>query len=110
MELVVVLTIIGRGVTRGVRGAQFTGRRVTAGAPNRGGRQKIPTLPQVLSLIQCIFLRKTSVSNMGAPNWLLGPGAIKPRYAPEGSAHYSTCVFFQHSQIAAKCNYDNSVY
>jgi len=108
MELVVLLTIIGRGVTRG---AQFTGRRVTAGAPNHcGGRQKIPTLPQVLSLIQCIFLRKTSVSNVGTPNWLLGPDAIKPRYAPEGSAHYSTCVFFQHSQIAAKCNYDNSVY
>jgi len=38
---------------------------------------------QVLSSIQYICFRKTSVLNIGAPNLLLGPGAIYPRYAPE---------------------------
>jgi len=37
---------------------------------------------QVLSSIQYICFRKTSISNMGSPNLLLAPGAIWPRYAP----------------------------
>jgi len=50
------------------RGAQFTGHRVTMGAPYHcGGRRKVPTVSQVLSSIQCICFQKTSVSNMGAP-------------------------------------------
>jgi len=40
------------------------------------GRQKVPTTSQVLSSIQNICFRKTSVSNTGAPNLLLAPGAI----------------------------------
>jgi len=44
--------------------------------------QKAPTVPQALSSIQYICFRKTSGSNMGAPNLLLAPGAIYPRYAP----------------------------
>jgi len=44
-----------RGVTRG---AQFSGRRVTMGPP------KSPSMSQVLSSIQNICFRKSSVSNM----------------------------------------------
>jgi len=59
------------------KGAQFPGRRVTMGAPNHcEGRRKVPTMSQVLSSIQYMCFRKTSVSNMGAPDLLLAPGAI----------------------------------
>jgi len=37
---------------------------------------------QALSSIQYICFRKTSGSNMGAPNLLLAPDAIEPRYDP----------------------------
>jgi len=77
------------GVTRGKGGAQLPGHRITLGAVKYcGGRrmiveaQKVPTVSQALSSIQCICFRKTSGSNMGAPNLLLAPGAIYPRYAP----------------------------
>jgi len=74
-------TLIRRSIPHRVsgvtRGTQFPGRRVTMGAPNHcGGRRKVPTMSQVLSSIQYICLWKTSVSNMGAPNLLLAPGAI----------------------------------
>ena len=36
---------------------------------------------RLLSSIQCICFQKTSGSNMGAPNLILAPGAISPRYA-----------------------------
>jgi len=72
-----------RGVTRGERGTKFPGCRVIMGVPNHCGvrriagvRQKVPTMSQALSLIQCICFRKTSGSNMGVPNVLLAPGAI----------------------------------
>jgi len=68
---------IVRGVTREAKGAQFPGFRVTMWAPNHcGGRLKVPTMSQVLSSIQYICFRKTSGSNMGAPNLLLDPRAI----------------------------------
>jgi len=71
------------GVTRG---AQFPGRQITTGAPNDCvGRRKVPTISQVLCLIQYILFRKNSGSNMGAPNSLLDPGAISPRYASAAS-------------------------
>ena len=73
-----------RGVTRVERGAQFPGRRITRGkgGHNSRGRWKAPTMLQVLSSVQYICFRKTSGSNMGAPNLLLAPGTIWPRYAP----------------------------
>jgi len=56
------------GLARGVtKGAKFPGRRTTA---------RLTTISQVLSSIQYICFRKTSGSNMGAPNLLLAPGAI----------------------------------
>jgi len=59
-------------------------------APNRCGApidygwlQNVATMSQVLSSIQYICFRKTLGSNMGAPNFLLAPGAIQHRYAPD---------------------------
>jgi len=46
-------------------------------APNVSWRRrKIPIISQVHSSIQSIFFRKTSGSNMGAPNLLLAPSAV----------------------------------
>jgi len=50
-------------------GAQFTGRRITMRAP------KSPDNVTRTS-VQYICFRKTSGSNIGAPNLLLAPGAI----------------------------------
>jgi len=62
-KLVVInRAVIHRGVTRGSRGGQFPGRRITTGA------QKFPTMSQVLSSIQYICFLKTSNSNMAVPN------------------------------------------
>ena len=55
-----------------LRGRQI----IAAGAEWLRGHRKAPTMSQVLSSIQYICARKTSVSNMGAPNLLLAPGAI----------------------------------
>jgi len=82
---------ISRVVTRGQGGRNSMGtkslwaRWSNAGDAERlWGRQKVPTMSQALSSIQYICFRKTSGSNMGAPNLLLllAPGAIYPRYAP----------------------------
>ena len=58
-----------RGVTRGVQGGHNSpGAESLWGAelPNHcGERRKIPTMSQVLSSMQYICFRKTSVSNMG---------------------------------------------
>jgi len=51
-------------------------------APNHWGRPKVPKMSQVLSSTQLIYSQKTLGSNKGAPNLLLAPGAIWPRYAP----------------------------
>jgi len=58
-----------RGVTRGGKGGQFSGRQIIA------GRRKVPTMSQVLSSMEYICFQKTG-SNMGAPNLLLAPGPI----------------------------------
>ena len=61
-----------RGVTRG----QFPVRPIT------GRHRKLPKMFQVLSSIQ-YYSQKTPKrlgSNQGAPNLLLAPGAIQPRY------------------------------
>ena len=51
-------------------------------AQNFRGRREVPTMSQVLSSIQYVCFGTTSgSSNMGAPNLLLVPGAIWPRYA-----------------------------
>ena len=51
-------------------------------APNDyGWLQNVATMSQVLSSIQYICFRETLGSNMGAPNFLLAPGAIQHRYA-----------------------------
>ena len=59
-----------RGVTEGGKGMQFPGRWV------KMGRRKVLKMSQVLTSIRWIFFRKSSGSNMGAPNLLLDPGAI----------------------------------
>jgi len=47
------------------------------GVPNDcGGRRKVPTISQVRSSLQYISFRKTSGSNMEAPNLLLAQGTI----------------------------------
>jgi len=64
---------VTRGVTRGdKRGAiprapcHYGGAKSLWGAPNGSGAcRKVPTISQVLSSIQYICFRKTSVSNMG---------------------------------------------
>ena len=58
------------------------------------GRRKVPTMSQVLSSIQCIWFRKISGSNMGAPNLLLAPSAIITSLRPwnGGTVWYSPCV------------------
>ena len=62
--------LMRRGVARR---AQFRGRRITTGVP------KSPN--NVTSTFNTAhFFRKTSGSDMGAPNLLLAPGAIWPRY------------------------------
>jgi len=61
---------VTRGVTRGAKGAQFPGRQITMGALNHcGGGRKVP-----ITCFKCICFRKTSGSNMGAPNLLLSLG------------------------------------
>jgi len=65
-----------RGVTRG---AQSSGCRITTGATNhcggmpdnRVGPRKVPTISQILSSVEYICFRKTSGSNVVAPNLLL---------------------------------------
>jgi len=58
-------------------GAQFLGCGIDMVAPNAcEGRWKVPTVSQVFSSIQLICFRKTSSSNMGAPNLFLALGAI----------------------------------
>jgi len=59
----------GRCVTRWARGAQFPGRRITTGAEKSQQCYKY-------FLQQLICFRKTSGSNMGAPNLCLAPGTI----------------------------------
>jgi len=61
----------------GQEGEQFPGLRITMGAPNEcRGRQKVTKMSQVLSSMQYICFRNTSVSNMGAPNSVLAPYVI----------------------------------
>jgi len=62
---------------RNYPGAESLWRRwITAGARMIAGCQQIPTMSHVHSSIQYIRFRKTSGSNMGAPNLHLAPGAI----------------------------------
>jgi len=57
--------------------SHYGGAKSLRGASNGcGGRRKVPSMSQVLSSIQHISFRKTSVSSMGARNVLLAPGAI----------------------------------
>jgi len=66
-----IMLDVCRGVTRWGQGGAIPR------APNHcGRRRKVPTMSQVLSSMQYICFRKTSGSNMGAPNLLLAPGAI----------------------------------
>jgi len=81
---------VARGATMGINGdaiprapSNYGDAKSLWGAPNGcAGRRKVPTMSQALSSTQYICFQKTSVSNMGAPNLLLAPGAIQPRYAP----------------------------
>jgi len=79
---------ISRSVTEGARGAQFHGRRIPLEALKYcGGHRMIvgaPKSPNKHFLQYSTFAseRKTSGSNMWAPNLLLAPEAIYPRYAP----------------------------
>jgi len=55
----------------------FAPGQSTAREPNGyRRRRKIPKMSQILSSMQYIFFRKTSASNIGAPNLLLAPCAI----------------------------------
>jgi len=60
-----------KDVMRGGKGAQFPGGRITA-----GGRAKSPNNVIGTFAKQYICFRKTSGSNMGAPNSFLAPGPI----------------------------------
>jgi len=62
------------------------------------GCQKAPTMSQVFSSIEYICFRKTSGSNIGAPNLLFVPGAISPRYA----TGYNT-IFYTYGVILYTC-------
>jgi len=59
-----------RGVTRGGKGGTMLR------ALNHWGRQKVPTMSQVLSSRQHICFWKILGSNMWAPNMFLVPGPI----------------------------------
>jgi len=68
-----------RGVTREwQRETQFPGRRIT------GELRKVPTMSQVLSLIQHICFRETLSSNMGSTNFSLplAPSNLGTALAP----------------------------
>ena len=53
---------------------------ITMGALNHcGGRHKVPTMSQILSSMQYICFRKTSGSNMVAPNLLLAQWRSQPK-------------------------------
>jgi len=66
------------------QGAQFPRRR-TMKAPNDCGAPKSPNNVTRTS-VQYICFRKTSGSNIGAPNLLLAPGAISFRCAPNSNS------------------------
>jgi len=57
------------------QGAQFPGRRITMRAPNDCGAPKSHNNVTRTS-VQYVCFRKSSGSNIGAPNLLLAPGAI----------------------------------
>jgi len=60
---------MGQGGSEGGKGRTILRRRYTLGARNHCvGRRKGPTMSQVLSSVEYICFRKTSSSNMGAPN------------------------------------------
>jgi len=63
-----------QGHNDGGQGAQLPGRRITMRAPNDCGAPKSPSNITKTS-VQYICFRKTSGSNIGAPNLLLAPGA-----------------------------------
>jgi len=66
-----------RGATRlGQGGFNSPAPSHYGGAQRLRRRGKVPTMSQVLSSIQNVCFRKTSVSNMEAPNLLLALGAI----------------------------------
>jgi len=58
--------------------------------------------------MQYIYFRKISDSNMGAPNLLLAPGAIQPRYAPgidiQGRLMRAISIIFG-SQVTLRVHY-----
>jgi len=64
-----------QGRNDGGKGAQFPGCRITMRALNDCGAPKSPNNVTITS-VQFICFRKTSGSNMGAPNLLLAPGAM----------------------------------
>ena len=77
----------------GARGAQFPGHQITA-----GGAKKSQQCHKYF-LQQYICFRKTSCSNMGAPNLFLGPGAIRPRYAPDNESIAPSIDSAQHATV-----------
>jgi len=77
-------------------GAQFSGRR------------KVPIMSQVLSSVQHICFRKISVSNMGASNSLLAPGAIWPRYGPGCFRSRLICAPEICEKIRQKCIFQSN--
>ena len=76
---------------------------------NCEGRWKVPTMSKALSSIQWICFRKTSGSNMGAPNLFLAPGAIWPRYAPanRASSYAKKISFTQNENISGSALFKN---
>ena len=75
---------LSKGITIPWGSNHYGGTDSLRGAPN------VPTMSQLLSSIQYICFRRTSGSNMGAPNLLLAPGAIKPHDAPDNT-HHENC-------------------
>jgi len=91
-----------------VKGAQFHGRRITLGTLKYSkGCRMIVGAPKSPNNVTSTFsktvhlLPKDSGSNMGAPNLLLAPGAIYPRYAPINQ-EISSVKKLVHSRLCCK--------
>jgi len=67
------------------------GGQITMWAMNHKSLQKVPTMSQVLSPVQCICFRMTLGSNRGMSNLFLATGPIYPCSTPADSLAFTIC-------------------